>query len=137
MSPAPVASSALLREHLGPALRVQRAVRRLTLAEVADRAGISAQCLSEVERGMKDPSSEMLAAISAALGLQLRELLVIIVTSLPSVAADRDHPGRRRTPPAPEIRQNLGVVHLGTARGSASSSPPARTSHGRAVLLAA
>jgi transcriptional regulator with XRE-family HTH domain len=41
---------------------------------VAGRAGVSMQYLSEVERGLKDPSSEMLHAIAGALDLGVREL---------------------------------------------------------------
>ena len=71
-SPAP-----LIREVVGRLLRVRRVARGLTLADVADRAGISTQYLSEVERGLKDASSEMIAAISGALGMQLHEVLVL------------------------------------------------------------
>ena len=41
---------------------------------MAGRAGVSVQYLSEVERGLKDPSSEMLHAIAGALDLGVREL---------------------------------------------------------------
>lgn len=40
----------------------------------AGRAGISPQYLSEVERGRKEPSSEMIAALAGALGVTLTEL---------------------------------------------------------------
>jgi transcriptional regulator with XRE-family HTH domain len=43
---------------------------------VAERAGVSVQYLSEVERGLKDPSSEMLQAIAGALDLSVRRLAV-------------------------------------------------------------
>jgi transcriptional regulator with XRE-family HTH domain len=49
--------------------------RRLTLTETAARAGISPQYLSEVERGRKDPSSEMISAIVGALRLDLALVL--------------------------------------------------------------
>jgi transcriptional regulator with XRE-family HTH domain len=42
---------------------------------VAERAGVSTQYLSEVERGLKDPSSEMLQAIAGALDLTVRQLV--------------------------------------------------------------
>ena len=45
-----------------------------TLAETAGRAGISPQYLSEIERGRKEPSSEMIAALAGALGTTLIEL---------------------------------------------------------------
>ena len=43
--------------------------------DVAERAGVSTQYLSEVERGMKDPSSEILSAVAGALGLSLGDLV--------------------------------------------------------------
>jgi len=47
---------------VGDQLRAERRRRGETQAEVAGRAGISVQYLSELERGRKDPSSEILAA---------------------------------------------------------------------------
>ena len=41
---------------------------------MAERAGVSVQYLSEVERGLKDPSSEMLQAMAGALDLSVRQL---------------------------------------------------------------
>jgi transcriptional regulator with XRE-family HTH domain len=64
----------LWREAVGSVLRRIRLRQRLRLVDVAERAGVSAQYLSEMERGMKDPSSEMLAATSGALGLGVGEL---------------------------------------------------------------
>jgi transcriptional regulator with XRE-family HTH domain len=56
---------------LGQRLRVLRQDQRETLAETAGRAGISPQYLSEIERGRKEPSSEMIAALAGALGTTL------------------------------------------------------------------
>lgn len=74
--PAPPAPSAepLWREVLGRRLRVLRQEQDETLAETAGRAGISPQYLSEVERGRKEPSSEMIAALAGALGTTLIDL---------------------------------------------------------------
>ena len=52
---------------------------------MAERAGVSTQYLSEVERGLKDPSSEMLAAIAGALDLSVRELGLLTVQSVIAV----------------------------------------------------
>ena len=60
----------LWREVLGQRLRALRLEQR-TLAETAGRAGISPQYLSEIERGRKEPSSEMIAALAGALGTTL------------------------------------------------------------------
>src|SRR4051794_23724998 len=70
----PLGREPLWREVVGARLRHLRRRRALTLVEVAARAGISPQYLSEVERGRKDPSSEVLAAITGALDEQLVEL---------------------------------------------------------------
>jgi len=64
----------LWREVLGRRLRALRLDQRETLAETAGRAGISPQYLSEIERGRKEPSSEMIAALTGALGTTLTVL---------------------------------------------------------------
>ena len=61
----------LWREVLGQRLRALRQEQRETLAETAGRAGLSPQYLSEIERGRKEPSSEMIAALAGALGTTL------------------------------------------------------------------
>jgi DNA-binding XRE family transcriptional regulator len=64
----------LWREVLGQRLRALRRDQRETLSETASRAGVSPQYLSEVERGRKEPSSEMIAALAGALGTTLSGL---------------------------------------------------------------
>lgn len=64
----------LWRALLGMVLRERRRALRRTLAQVAARAGVSVQYLSEVERGLKDPSSEVISAIAGALGFTLLDL---------------------------------------------------------------
>jgi DNA-binding XRE family transcriptional regulator len=61
----------LWREVLGEHLRSMRQDQRETLSDTAGRAGISPQYLSEIERGRKEPSSEMIAALAGALGTTL------------------------------------------------------------------
>jgi transcriptional regulator with XRE-family HTH domain len=65
----------LMREALGVSLRRARTARRRTLRDVSRTARVSLGYLSEVERGRKEPSSELLAAICEALDLALHELL--------------------------------------------------------------
>ncbi|NUS43633.1 MAG: helix-turn-helix transcriptional regulator [Mycobacteriaceae bacterium] len=65
------AEEPLWREALGERLRELRRDSGETLAETAGRAGVSPQYLSEVERGRKEPSSEMIAALAGALGTTL------------------------------------------------------------------
>lgn len=64
-----------LREVIGDVLRDERHAQGRTLADVAERAAVSLPYLSEVERGRKDASSEVLGAICAALELPLPTLL--------------------------------------------------------------
>lgn len=73
---APPAPERLWREMVGEELHRQRAARGERLKDVAERAGVSTQYLSEIERGLKDPSSEMLHAVAGALDLSVRELAV-------------------------------------------------------------
>jgi transcriptional regulator with XRE-family HTH domain len=65
----------LLRELYGRVLRTERTRQGRTLAEVAGTAGVSTQYLSEVERGRKEASSEVLGAVCDALGGSLIELV--------------------------------------------------------------
>ena len=64
----------LWRDVLGEKLRAARTGKGQTLTDTAARAGISPQYLSEIERGRKEPSSEMIAAVAGALGTSLSEL---------------------------------------------------------------
>ncbi|NHA66491.1 helix-turn-helix domain-containing protein [Phycicoccus flavus] len=70
----PAAPEPLWREAVGTELREERADRGERLVDVAARAGVSVQYLSEVERGLKEPSSEVLAAVAGALDLTVAEL---------------------------------------------------------------
>ncbi|MEU2612549.1 helix-turn-helix transcriptional regulator [Micromonospora sp. NPDC007271] len=65
----------LLRRVIGGVLRRVRLRQGRTLREVAQAAGVSLPYLSEVERGRKEASSEVLAAICRALGIHLSDLL--------------------------------------------------------------
>lgn len=70
----PLPAEPLWREVLGQRLHTLRSDRQETLSETAGRAGISPQYLSEIERGRKEPSSEMIAALAGALGITLTGL---------------------------------------------------------------
>jgi len=80
--PEPRPQEPLWREVLGRRLRALRQDQRETLAETAARAGISPQYLSEIERGRKEPSSEMIAALAGALGVTLTGLTEQVSTDL-------------------------------------------------------
>lgn len=72
----------LWRVALGRSLRAAREERGSRLVDVAERAGISPQYLSEIERGRKEPSSEMIAAVAGALDVGLVDLLADIASDV-------------------------------------------------------
>lgn len=65
----------LLREVIGDVLRRARVEQGRTLREVSDSARVSLGYLSEVERGRKEPSSELLGSICGALDVPLSKVL--------------------------------------------------------------
>jgi transcriptional regulator with XRE-family HTH domain len=77
----------LMREAIGGSLRRMRTARRRTLRDVSRRARVSLGYLSEVERGRKEPSSELLAAICEALDVALADLLSDAAVALDAAAA--------------------------------------------------
>src|SRR5262245_46337444 len=88
----------LLRTTLGEVLRRIRLDQERTLADVASSARVSLPYLSEIERGRKEASSEVLAALCAALGIDLSDLL-----------------GDVRRELAPERAEEAVVIRLGSA----------------------
>jgi transcriptional regulator with XRE-family HTH domain len=66
---------ALLRRVIGDALRARRQGQHRTLRDVSTAANVSLGYLSEIERGQKEASSELLAAICQALGSHVSEVL--------------------------------------------------------------
>lgn len=70
-----ITKPALMREHLGASLRCERIAQGKTLRDVSRRAGVSLGYLSEVERGQKEASSELLAAICGALRVPMSRVI--------------------------------------------------------------
>jgi transcriptional regulator with XRE-family HTH domain len=73
--PGPGERRPLLRTLVGEVLRRHRQEQKRTLAQVAREASVSVPYLSEVERGRKEPSSEVLAAVCDSLHIELSDLL--------------------------------------------------------------
>jgi transcriptional regulator with XRE-family HTH domain len=73
---------AVLRHIVGETLRGVRLRQRRTLREVSAAARVSLGYLSEVERGHKEPSSELLAAICNALDVPLSEIFMSVSDTL-------------------------------------------------------
>ena len=94
--PEPRPQEPLWREVLGRRLRALRQDRQETLAETAARAGLSPQYLSEIERGRKEPSSEMIAALAGSLGITLIDLTEQVATDLRRQMALAPRAGRTR-----------------------------------------
>ena len=72
----------LWRDLIGGVLRSERQAQERTLQDVADEARISMPYLSELERGRKEASSEILAAAAQALGLRLSDLISLAYSRL-------------------------------------------------------
>src|SRR5215212_3177569 len=84
----------LLRTQLGNTLRGHRLSQRRTLRDVSGAARVSLGYLSEVERGQKEASSELLASICDALDVELADLLAEV-----SLEMRLAEPGRRTVRP--------------------------------------
>ncbi|MEU3054511.1 helix-turn-helix domain-containing protein [Streptomyces griseus] len=107
----------LWRDLVGEVLRRERRAQGRTLKEVSEAARISMAYLSEVERGRKEASSEVLAAAAQALGLSLADVLALAGERLVSLTAVRSR-----------SRSGVGTGSLGAAGGhrSVRTTGPAR-----------
>lgn len=101
---------AVLRTLLGETLRTTRLSQERTLREVSGAAQVSLGYLSEVERGQKEASSELLASICRALGVRLSDVLRDVSDSL-AVVEDL---------PAPVLVPVRDVPVLGPVDGPAA-----------------
>ncbi|MGK5111618.1 MULTISPECIES: helix-turn-helix domain-containing protein [unclassified Geodermatophilus] len=130
----------LLRTQLGTTLRGHRLRQRRTLRDVSGAARVSLGYLSEVERGQKEASSELLASICDALDVELADLLAEVSLGLrgddvrvrPLVPATGGSPDEQQVP-AQSAEQAAAEPAL--ALVGAPARPGARP--GEAVSLAA
>jgi transcriptional regulator with XRE-family HTH domain len=97
----------LLREVLGDVLRQARITQGRTLRQVSDAARVSLGYLSEVERGRKEASSELLSAICDALDVPLSQLLTDASGQL---ARREQQPTANGSPTATNIDASTKVV---------------------------
>ena len=109
----------LLRRLVGDVLRRHRLRQSRTLREVSARAQVSLGYLSEVERGRKEASSELLAAICAALDVSLAEVLREVSDDL--AALERPVLAPLGFRPAPNAKVSVGV-----RTGAVAGVPPLR-----------
>jgi putative helix-turn-helix domain protein len=91
---------ALLRRELGEVLREYRQRQGRTLREVSSDARVSLGYLSEVERGQKEASSELLSSICKALNVPLSHVLRLVADRVDF--AEGRVPARMRLPDSPE-----------------------------------
>ncbi|WP_296144537.1 helix-turn-helix domain-containing protein [uncultured Corynebacterium sp.] len=87
----------LLREALGMSLRAFRADKGVTLRELANEARVSPGYISELERGRKEVSSELLASVCIALDTTVAELLLEAAANLSLQSMEHE---LAHTPPA-------------------------------------
>ncbi len=104
----------LMREAIGGSLRRVRTTRRRTLREVSRRARVSLGYLSEVERGRKEPSSELLAAICDALEIALSDLLAEAAEAIAAEAVAAE---------ATRLRRPIGLRHMDLRFAAGNDDP--------------
>jgi transcriptional regulator with XRE-family HTH domain len=120
---------------IGDALRARRQAQHRTLREVSTAANVSLGYLSEIERGQKEASSELLAAICEALGAALSEVLRDVSDTL---ALSEDLPPVLVPVGAPEPSPDQGAAGAAVpasaepapANAGAAAGPDARLSRG-------
>jgi transcriptional regulator with XRE-family HTH domain len=112
LRPAAERREPLWRDIVGDVLRRERLAQERTLKDVADEARISVPYLSEVERGRKEASSEVVAAAAHALGLGMMDLLTLAQEELVRIKAvgqgDRRH--NTRTPSVTSVTSVASVM---------------------------
>jgi transcriptional regulator with XRE-family HTH domain len=117
----------LLRRVIGDALRARRQAQHRTLREVSTAANVSLGYLSEIERGQKEASSELLAAICEALGAALSEVLRDVSDTL---ALAEDLPPVLVPVGAPEPVPDSGSGEAVPAADASADGPQARLVRG-------
>jgi len=113
----------------GTRIRHLREAMDLSLRDLAERSGVSAPMLSQVERGETSPTLSIAERIAGGLELNLSQLLRLDESEGVSIvrAGDRRRGGGSRhsyevlTPPLPGLRAEVSLHHL--APGAATAEP--------------
>ncbi|AXK35586.1 XRE family transcriptional regulator [Streptomyces armeniacus] len=113
----------LLRRLLGDVLRRQRQRQGRTLREVSSSARVSLGYLSEVERGQKEASSELLSSICDALEVRMSEVMREVSDEL--ALAELAESATSDTVPAP-MRSMLNPIERMTSVTSVTGVPEER-----------
>ena len=133
----------LLRTQLGHTLRGHRLSQRRTLRDVSGAARVSLGYLSEVERGQKEASSELLASICDALEVELADLLAEVSLQLRGIDSSAVRPLAPSSdgPPtdAPAVAEQPAPAEPAAEPALALVGAPARSGlrRGETVSLAA
>lgn len=98
-----MATVTLLRTALGRRLRSHREGQQRTLRDVSSAARVSLGYLSEIERGQKEASSELLSSICDALEVELADLLAETGADLRTSVASSDLLAAQRRTDAPVL----------------------------------
>lgn len=107
------APEALLRRELGEVLREYRTRQGRTLREVSSDAAVSLGYLSEVERGQKEASSELLGSICHALNVPLSHVLRVVADRM-DIAEGRIPPSMLRTVRVSEMSDEAIEAEMAT-----------------------
>ena len=130
--------------HIGPRVRALREAMDLSLRDLAERSGVSAPMLSQVERGETSPTLQIAGRIAAGLELRLSQLLRLDETGTVMVvrAGERrgaSHGGHRfeiLTPPLPGQRAELSRHALAAgAQTGGPGDPPMHEPGSREIAL--
>jgi transcriptional regulator with XRE-family HTH domain len=73
-----------IKDTLGKNIKIFRARRGLSQADLSEKADISIPFLSNIERGIKYPQPDMLAKIANSLGVEVNELFTVNLESAES-----------------------------------------------------
>nr|WP_304608678.1 helix-turn-helix transcriptional regulator [Glycomyces sp. TRM65418]QZD56325.1 helix-turn-helix domain-containing protein [Glycomyces sp. TRM65418] len=117
----------LLRELLGETLRRRRRAQKRTLRDVSKQANVSLGYLSEIERGHKEPSSELLASVCGALQVRLSEVLAEVSREVASHELG-EAASSGRGAPQPQSRQ-VAVLPMPREKESSAEEPSRRRRH--------
>jgi transcriptional regulator with XRE-family HTH domain len=120
--------------NVGPRVRALREAMDLSLRDLAARSGVSAQMLSQVERGETSPTLSVASRIATGLELSLSQLLRLDEGGTVTVvrqgerrsggATERGHAYEILTPPLPGQRAELSLHTLGSGAATGGPSDP-------------
>jgi transcriptional regulator with XRE-family HTH domain len=138
----------LLRRVIGDWLRARRQSQQRTLREVSTAANVSLGYLSEIERGQKEASSELLSSICDALGAQLSEVLREVSDTMalaeqmeglvPAAQPAAGNPApAARAPKVTAGKVSVAVRHDGPLKTTLRATRAGRQSSDRDVVCAA